>query len=281
MNREPPAAIDPGDPNSFGDATPSRIDPATRLPAGIRVLLVDDRPEEVRLLGEMLRRAGAQVLLAIDGREALRLARELQPCVILLDVNLPPPDGFQVCALLHQEPQTADIPVLFLSGRTDPGTKLRGFAAGGRDYVTKPFVESEVLARVSLHVDLARRLAPEEGRLQRPGDAPPWLAAAIALLQAQMAVTPHLTDLAHQVGTNPRSLNTAFRSHLGNTVFGYLREFRLKEAHRLLVETALPIQQIALRVGYPQATNFTTAFRERFGVSPRQLRREPNGSEDG
>jgi transcriptional regulator GlxA family with amidase domain len=55
----------------------------------------------------------------------------------------------------------------------------------------------------------------------------------------------------------------------------------LKEAHRLLVETTLPIQQIALRVGYPQATNFTTAFRERFGVSPRQLRREPKGPGDG
>lgn len=83
MNREPPAAINPGDPNSFGDATPSRIDPVTRLPAGVRVLLVDDRSEEVRLSGEMLRRFEAQVWLAIDGSEALRLARELRPGAVL------------------------------------------------------------------------------------------------------------------------------------------------------------------------------------------------------
>lgn len=262
------------------DPAPWDIDLIARLPPGVSVLLVDDRPEDVRPLGVMLRRAGARVLLATQGDEALRLARELRPSVILLDVNLPPTDGFQIGLALHQEPATAEIPVLFLSGRTDPDTKLRGFAAGARDYVTKPFIEVEVLARVALHVNLAHRLAPADAGLQRPGDAPRWLAAAVALLQANLAAPPALPALARQVGANPRHLNEAFRAHLGQTVFGYLREYRLKEAHRLLMETALPIQRIASRVGYPQATNFATAFRARFGVSPRQLRREPE-SPDG
>lgn len=245
-----------------------------RLPAGISVLLVDDHPNELRLLGEFLRRAGARVLLATEGLDGLRLARELRPSVILLDISLPPTNGIDVCVQLKADPRTEAIPVLFLSCHTEPATKLRGFAAGGQDYITKPFVEAEVLARVALHTDLARRLAGPDQALPRPGDAPLWLSDAVALLQAHLADTPKLTTLAHRVGTNPRRLNEAFRAHLGHTVFHFLREARLKEARRLLVETLLPVQQIAARVGYPQAANFATAFRERFGVSPRQLRRD-------
>lgn len=262
-----------------GDRAPvsraAGTDPCVRLCGHINVLLVDDHPAELRLLGELLRRAGARVLLATDGTEALRLARQLLPSLILLDVALPPAGGFEVCAQLRADPATAAIPVLFLSGRTEPETKLRGFAVGGRDYITKPFIEAEVLARVALHVDLARRLAGPDCDLPHPDEAPAWLADAVALLQAQLDTTPKLAVLARQVGTNPRRLNEAFRAHLGETVFGFLREARLKEAHRLLVETALPIAEVGARIGYPQAANFATAFRERFGVAPRQLRREP------
>lgn len=249
-------------------------DSGPQLPRGVNVLLIDDHPEELRLVGEVLKRAGARVLLATDSNEGFRLARELKPGVILLDVALPPTNGFALCEQIRNHPATARIPVLFLSGHTDPETKLQGFQVGGQDYITKPFVESEVLVRVALHFDIARRLQGNDEGVVRLGDAPSWLARAVSLLQSDLAVTPKLTTLAHTVGTNPRSLNEAFRKHLGNTVFGFLREMRLKEAHRLLSETALPIQQIGCRVGYPQAANFATAFRERFGVSPRQMRRD-------
>jgi DNA-binding response OmpR family regulator len=250
-----------------------------RLAAGISVLLVDDHPGELRLLGEVLHRAGARVLLATDGIEGMRLARELHPSVILLDISLPPTNGFVVCQQVRADPATTRIPVLFLSGHTETETKLEGFAVGGQDYITKPFVEAEVLARVALHVDLASRLAGPDHGLPRRGDAPAWLTDAVARLQTHLADAPKLAELAQQVGTNPRRLNDAFRTHLGNTVYGFLRETRLKEAHRLLVETALPIQLVGERVGYPLAANFATAFRERFGVSPRQLRREPDDRE--
>lgn len=242
----------------------------------VSVLLVDDQPEEVRLLGEMLRQAGARVLLASDGAEALRLARELRPSLILLDILLPFTDGFAVCLELRHAPATRDIPILFLSGQTDVESKLRAFAAGGRDYITKPFVEAEVLARVALHVDLARRLPPASEDAGPAGRAPPWLAEAVELLRKDLATTPKLAELAYTVGTNPRRLNEEFRARFGLTTIGFLRESRLKEAHRLLMDTDLPIQQIGCRVGYPLPANFATAFRERFGVSPRQLRRDPD-----
>lgn len=249
------------------------------LLAGITVLLVDDHPEEVRLLAEMLHRAEARVLLATDGDEAVRLAVELQPSLILLDVTLPPANGFAVCSELHRMPTTREIPVLFLSGRTDTDTKLQGFAAGGRDYIVKPFIEAEVMARVALHIDLARRLPTFDMGSQQADPEASLVKVATDLLLQDLTVTPKLTDLARMAGTNPRRLNEAFRSHLGLSVLGFLRESRLKEAYRLLLDTDLSIQQVGGRVGYPLAANFSTSFRERFGVSPRQLRREPHTHE--
>lgn len=249
------------------------------LLSGITLLLVDDHPEEVRLLSEMLHRVGARVLLATHGDEAQRLAVELQPSLILLDVMLPPANGFAVCSALRDIPFTRDIPILFLSGRADTETKLQGFAAGGRDYIVKPFIEAEVLARVALHVDLARRLPTHDLDTERPDQTPTWLRVAIDQLLQDLTITPKLTELARMAGTNPRRLNEAFRTHIGLSVLGFLRESRLKEAYRLLLDTDLSIQLIGNRVGYPLAANFSTAFRERFGVSPRQLRREPHAPE--
>lgn len=242
------------------------------LAKGISLLLVDDHPEEVRILAEVLRQAGVRVLLATDANETLRLASEQQPSLILLDVTLSTVDGFTVCQKLRQIPTTREIPIIFLSGRMETEYKLQGFAVGGRDYITKPFIAAEVLARVILHVDLARRLPSTDMNLLKSDVAPHWLTLAVERLIKDLAATPKLVELAHAVGTNPRRLNEEFRARLGFTVFGFLRESRMKEAYRLLMDTDLPIQQIGGRVGYPLPANFATAFRERFGVSPRHLR---------
>lgn len=246
-----------------------------KLLEGITVLVVDDRPEEVRVLTALLRHEHCEVLLATDGHEAVRIALEHQPSLILLDVILPPSDGFEVCKALRKAPATRDIPVLFISGRIDSDYRLRGFDAGGRDYIIKPFIEAEVLARVSLHVDLARRLPRTADDFHQATVAPAWFTLATKILLGDLATTPKLQALAHTVGTNPRKLNETFRARLGLTVFGFLAESRMKEAYRLLKETDLPIQLIGMRVGYPLAANFATAFKERFGVSPRQMRRKP------
>lgn len=96
--------------------------------------------------------------------------------------------------------------------------------------------------------------------------------AAQRLLLADLAETRELSDLARAVGTNTRNLNDAFRKFTGVTALNYLREVRMKEAARLLRETGLDVQTIATDLGYGNAANFSTAFRERFGMSPRQFR---------
>jgi phosphoserine phosphatase RsbU/P len=120
------------------------------------VLMVDDTEVNLRVLAGILEPAGYELLSAMDGDEALQLARTFHPDLVLLDVMMPGRDGFEVCAELKEDPATAEIPVIFLSGRADTAAKVRGLKLGAVDYVTKPFDRSEVLARVEVHVSLRR-----------------------------------------------------------------------------------------------------------------------------
>jgi DNA-binding NtrC family response regulator len=124
--------------------------------SGASILVVDDTPTNVSVLLEVLGRAGFKVLVARDGESALEQAGYANPDLILLDVMMPGIDGFETCRRLKQQPQTAHIPVVFMTALTDVQDKLRAFQAGAADYVSKPFQHEEVLARVHAHLTLER-----------------------------------------------------------------------------------------------------------------------------
>lgn len=242
--------------------------PQLQLPAEVSVLIVDDLPDELRLLARYLSDAGATVMMAVDGVQALRLAQQVRPDLILLDVQLPPPDGFEVCNQLRARLATASIPVIFITGKSDTESKLRGFAAGGQDFITKPFSPAEVLARVIVHVDVSRRL----GGQRRLASAPNWLVQAVQRIQDHPELPLSLDAVASQVGTTGRKLNEVFQQYLGTTCGAFVRETRLQEATRLLCDPHREVNDICQAVGYPNAANFSTAFKDRFGVSPREYR---------
>jgi DNA-binding NtrC family response regulator len=121
-----------------------------------RILVVDDVPGNIDVLGAFLESAGFEVLAAASGEKALALAARARPALLLLDVIMPGLDGFETCQRLKSEPATADIPVMFITARDDPDSLAAGFRAGGVDYITKPFNREEVLLRVKTHVDLHR-----------------------------------------------------------------------------------------------------------------------------
>jgi len=121
-------------------------------------LIADDNRVISKLLGEVLRKEGYQVAEAYDGKTVLNKVPLLQPDLILLDVDMPKMSGFEVCRRLKQNPQSADIPVLFVTSRNDKKDILAGFAAGGQDYVVKPSTRAELLARVRTHLALRRAL---------------------------------------------------------------------------------------------------------------------------
>jgi two-component system, sensor histidine kinase and response regulator len=120
------------------------------------ILIVDDTPNNLRLLSSMLSRQGYEVRSAISGSVALMAVRTVSLDLILLDINMPKMNGYEVCQQLKQDPLTRDIPVIFLSALGEPLDKVQAFQVGGIDYITKPFQVEEVLARVENHLALRR-----------------------------------------------------------------------------------------------------------------------------
>jgi two-component system OmpR family response regulator len=126
-----------------------------------RLLVVDDEQSLVDLLGDALRFAGYEVQAARNGHEALRAVAQIEPDLVVLDVNMPDVDGFEVCRRLRREGR--NVPVIFLTARDDPADLRTGFTRGGDDYVVKPFSLEELNFRIEavLRRSLARA-EPEE-----------------------------------------------------------------------------------------------------------------------
>jgi len=120
------------------------------------ILIVDDTPDNLRLLAGILLQQGYDVRTVISGRMALMAAATLPPELILMDICMEEMNGYEVCRQLKRMPQTHDIPIIFLSALDGAIDKVMAFAAGGIDYIAKPFQMAEVLARVTTHLTLCR-----------------------------------------------------------------------------------------------------------------------------
>jgi signal transduction histidine kinase len=125
----------------------------------VTLLVVDDVPSNLEVLSQILRQAGYQIRVEVDGSHVLAQVKRARPDLILLDVMLPGLDGFAICQQLQTQADTQDIPIIFMTALDQPEDKVRGFQLGAVDYITKPFQEEEVLARVKLHLQLAQLTA--------------------------------------------------------------------------------------------------------------------------
>lgn len=117
------------------------------------IMVVDDNPINIQVLGSLLKNGGYSVAVARDGSQALDYLKTRCPDLILLDVMMPGMNGFEVCRKIKKNEKTKEIPVLFITALADADNKLEGFKAGGEDYITKPFLKEEVLARVNVFVE--------------------------------------------------------------------------------------------------------------------------------
>lgn len=123
------------------------------------LLVVDDKPENLDVLVGYLERTGLNLRVAMNGHEALGLTRQQPPDLILLDVMMPDIDGFEVCRRLKAQAETRDIPIIFITALRDSEHIVKGLELGGVDYITKPFQQEEVEARIATHLTLARQRA--------------------------------------------------------------------------------------------------------------------------
>ena len=133
------------------------------------ILIVDDNPTNLEVLSESLSHEGFRIAVALDGESALEQVAYHKPELILLDVMMPGIDGFETCRRLKENPSTYDIPVIFMTALSDTENKVKGLSLGAIDYVTKPFQQEEVLARVKIHLkvqSLARTLQSKNNLLK-------------------------------------------------------------------------------------------------------------------
>jgi two-component system, sensor histidine kinase and response regulator len=120
------------------------------------ILVVDDEPKNIQVVGSVLLKKGHEIIAANSGAEALSKLESIKPDLILLDVMMPGMTGFELCRILKDKPSTRDIPIVFLSAATDKNFVLEALGQGGVDYITKPFHSAELLSRIELHANLKK-----------------------------------------------------------------------------------------------------------------------------
>ena len=120
------------------------------------ILIVDDVSENIQILSNILYQQGMNILIAQSGRETLNIISRKTPDLILLDILMPDMSGYDVCKQIKSTPETKEIPIIFLTAKTQPEDIIKGFEAGAVDYVTKPFNPTELLARVFTQLELKK-----------------------------------------------------------------------------------------------------------------------------
>jgi signal transduction histidine kinase len=123
--------------------------------SGSKILAIDDVKINLEALKETLETQGYKISVSLGGNSAIEITKAFMPDLILLDVIMPQPNGFEICKQLKADKMTQDIPVLFLTALDDPSDILKGFQAGGLDYIVKPFNDDELFARVKTHLELS------------------------------------------------------------------------------------------------------------------------------
>jgi DNA-binding NarL/FixJ family response regulator len=176
------------------------------------VLLIDDAPDTVRMIAEALDDAGYTVLVATDGATALQRVERVIPDAVLLDACMPGMDGFETCRRLKQAPGMRTVPVIFMTGLAETERLVEGLSAGGVDYLVKPVVPDELVARLQAHLRVAREM--NAAMRARGEDVAP--AAALLpnpLTQREMDVLEWVArgktnrDVAEILGMSPRTVN--------------------------------------------------------------------------
>lgn len=193
------------------------------------ILIVDDTPENLQVLSATLSERGYKVRGVIKGQMAIRAAKSAPPDLILLDIRMPEMDGYEVCERLKADPQTRDIPIIFISALDEVLDKVKAFQTGGVDYITKPFQVEEVLARVENQLMICRlsqKLQEQNQKLQQ--EIQERIKAEKEAEAASHAKSEFLANMSHelrtplnailgftQVMSRDPELNTEQREYLG------------------------------------------------------------------
>jgi len=226
-----------------------------------KILAVDDTPANLEVIGETLSDAGYSVATAIDGERAIKRLQHYQPDLILLDIQMPGMDGFETCERLKNNPLTAGIPIIFITALSDVESKVKGFTVGGVDYITKPFEEQEMLARVNTHLQL-RKL--NQSLEQKVAERTIDLETALNKLhqfQLQLVQSEKMSSLGNLVSGIAHEINNPLAAILGNSssaqdliadLIEHLQMYQEKQSQSLIEEHEQEIELEYLLKDLPQ-----------------------------
>ncbi|PZO13564.1 MAG: hybrid sensor histidine kinase/response regulator [Leptolyngbya foveolarum] len=176
------------------------------------ILVVDDTPANLEVVCDILNDVGYEIATAIDGDRALKRVQTHPPDLILLDIQMPGVDGFEVCRRLKADAETAQIPVIFMTALGDTNSKVKGFDLGAIDYITKPFQERELLARIKTHLQISQLTEALEKTVEERTTA----LAELQHTQLQMIQSEKMSALGQMVAGIAHEINNPINFIHGN-----------------------------------------------------------------
>jgi YesN/AraC family two-component response regulator len=278
------------------------------------ILIIEDEAQTRNIFLKCLEFEGFCAVGASDGTTGVALAQRHRPDLIVCDIMMPDMDGYAVLSALRQSPQTAVMPLIFLTAKVTMPDLRRGMELGADDYLTKPCTVEQFLAAIHSRLQRQDQLSalyggpekfPQDGQFSPlPGfndplntprsqgsrgglsqrspqpehssifPAAPHLTSVFRFIEAHYHQPISLNDVAQQAGYSPAYLTSLVQSHTGRTVKQWIIERRMAEAKTLLATTTNSIRHIAEASGYSDAGYFTRQFRQFHGVSPQAWRQK-------
>ena len=217
-------------------------------------------------------------LTARDGQQGLRMAQEHSPDLIISDVMMPTMDGYQMTRAIRKDDQCNHIPIILLTAKASKSEVIEGLAEGADDYLTKPFDRQELLLRVNNILESRRRYALKNQLIiQSPVQSPelhPWLQKFRDLIIEHIDEEITGEWLSQHLFLSRSQIHRKLQSLANVSTTEYIKQIRLQQARKLLMETELSIEEISHKVGFKSASHFSTSFKAAFDQNPSALRKD-------
>ncbi|MBE8986633.1 response regulator [Nostoc sp. LEGE 12450] len=259
-----------------------------RYESSKKILVIEDDAVTRNLFLEVLEAQGFDTIGAEDGVAGIQKAQQHLPDLVICDIQMPDMDGYTVLARLRQDPHTAIIPFIFLTGSNTQTDVRKGMELGADDYLTKPSSIEDLLRAIAVRLEKQAFLRSwyatnsHQGAQSPPLSfnsesifpSVPQLQAVFDFIEANYRQGITLSDVAVAVGYSPAYLTNRVAKQTGETVNAWIVKRRMAAARPLLRDTNQTIDQIAIALGYQNTCHFSRQFRQHHGLSPKTWRKQ-------